>query len=50
MNKNIGFNRNVKLDWLDAAAVFLGSRIHTAAAEPFFVKEPIGLRSLDDLT
>ena len=22
MNKNIGFNRNVKLDWLDAAAVF----------------------------
>ncbi len=38
------------VDWLDAGAVFLGSRIRTRAAEPFFVKEPIGLRSLDDLT
>ena len=42
-------NRGI-VDWLDAAAVFLGSRIRTAAAEPFFVKEPLGLRSLDDLT
>jgi bacillithiol biosynthesis deacetylase BshB1 len=42
-------NRGI-IDWLDAAATFLGSRIRTAAAEPFFVKEPIGLRSLDDLT
>ena len=42
-------NREI-VDWLDAAAVFMGSRIRTAAAEPFFVKEPIGLRSLDDLT
>ena len=42
-------NRGI-IDWLDAAAAFLGSRIRTAAAEPFFVKEPIGLRSLDDLT
>ncbi len=38
------------VDWLDAGAVFLGSRIRTRAAEPFFVKEPIGLRSLDGLT
>ncbi len=42
-------NRQI-VDWLDAAAIFMGSRIRTAAAEPFFVKEPIGLRSLDDLT
>ncbi len=42
-------NRGI-IDWLDASAVFLGSRIRTSAAEPFFVKEPIGLRSLDDLT
>ena len=35
-------NRQV-VEWLDAAALFLGSRIGVAAAEPFFSREPIGL-------
>ncbi len=42
-------NRQI-VDWLDAAGTYFGSRIRTAAAEPFFVKEPLGLTSLDDLT
>ncbi len=42
-------NRKI-IDWLEAGAGYLGSRIRTAAAEPFFVKEPLGLKSLDDLT
>ncbi len=42
-------NRGI-VDWLDAAGTYFGSRIRTAAAEPFFVKEPLGLASLDDLT
>ena len=37
------------VDWLDAGAKYFGSRIRTAAAEPFLVKEPLGLKSLDDL-
>lgn len=41
-------NRRV-VEWLDAAGVYFGSRIGTAAAEPFFTKEPIGLASLDGL-
>ena len=42
-------NRQI-VDWLDAAGTYFGSRIRTSAAEPFFVKEPLGLTSLDDLT
>lgn len=37
------------VEWLDAALKFFGSRLGTAAAEPFFAKEPIGLTSLDAL-
>jgi bacillithiol biosynthesis deacetylase BshB1 len=36
-------------DALDAAGKYFGSRIGTAAAEPFFTKEPIGLTSLQSL-
>ncbi len=38
------------VEWLDAAGRYFGSRIGTASAEPFFVKEPLGLKSLEDLT
>jgi bacillithiol biosynthesis deacetylase BshB1 len=41
-------NRDV-IKWIDAANVYFGSRIGTAAAEPFFTKEPIGLSQLDGL-
>ena len=41
-------NRKV-VEWLDAANLYFGSRIGTAAAEPFFTKEPIGLTGLDSL-
>lgn len=41
-------NRPV-VEWLNAALVYFGSRIGTAAAEPFFTKEPLGLGSLDSL-
>jgi bacillithiol biosynthesis deacetylase BshB1 len=41
-------NRRV-VEWVDAAGRYFGSRIGTAAAEPFFTKEPIGLTSLDGL-
>ncbi len=41
-------NRDV-VKWIDAANIYFGSRIGTAAAEPFFTKEPIGLSSLDSL-
>ena len=41
-------NRRV-VQWIDAANVYFGSRIGTFAAEPFFTKEPIGLRGLDVL-
>ena len=41
-------NRRV-VDWIDAAGAYFGSRIGTAAAEPFFTTEPIGLGSLDSL-
>ncbi len=37
------------VDWIEAAAVYLGSRAGCAHAEPFFTKEPIALRALDDL-
>jgi bacillithiol biosynthesis deacetylase BshB1 len=38
------------VEWIDAANRYFGSRIGTAAAEPFFTKEPIGLRGLEGLT
>mgnify|MGYP002402569421 CR=1 FL=1 len=37
------------LERLDAGVTFMGSRIGTAAAEPFFTLEPLGLRGLGDL-
>ena len=42
-------NRDV-VKWIDAANVYFGSRIGTAAAEPFFTREPIGLKDLASLT
>ena len=41
-------NRRV-VEWIDAANIYFGSRIGTAAAEPFFTREPIGLASLESL-
>jgi bacillithiol biosynthesis deacetylase BshB1 len=41
-------NRKV-VEWVGAAATYLGSRIGTDAAEGFFTKEPIGLTALDGL-
>jgi len=38
-------NRAV-VEWLDASHTYFGSRIGTAAAEPFYTKEPLGLRGL----
>jgi LmbE family N-acetylglucosaminyl deacetylase len=35
-------NRQV-IEWVRAQAVYFGSRIGTAAAEPFFAREPLGL-------
>ena len=43
--------RNRKIvDWLDAGASYLGSRVNVEAAEPFLTKEPLGLRTLETLT
>ena len=36
-------------EWIASAGRFFGSRIGTAAAEPFFTREPIGLGSLDSV-
>lgn len=41
-------NRKV-VEWIDAANVYFGSRIGTAAAEPFYTKEPLGLNALAGL-
>lgn len=41
-------NRPV-VDWVEAAARYFGSRIGVEAGEPFFTKEPIGLRGLGEL-
>ncbi|GJM19231.1 MAG: hypothetical protein DHS20C14_14440 [Phycisphaeraceae bacterium] len=41
-------NRRV-LEWVGHAASFFGSRIGTAAAEPFASPEPVGLDALDGL-
>jgi hypothetical protein len=38
------------VEWIEAAGRFFGSRIGVAAAEPFFSREPIGLRGLEGLT
>ena len=42
-------NRRV-VEWIEAANKYFGSRIGVEAAEPFFTKEPVGLRGLDRLT
>lgn len=41
-------NRRI-IDWVEAAATYFGSRIGVAAGEPFFTKEPVGLRGLGEL-
>jgi bacillithiol biosynthesis deacetylase BshB1 len=41
-------NRRV-VEWVEAAATYFGSRIGTQHAEPFYTKEPIGLKALGDL-
>jgi LmbE family N-acetylglucosaminyl deacetylase len=41
-------NRQV-VDWVMAATRFFGSRIGTAAGEPFFAREPVGICGLNDL-
>jgi N-acetylglucosamine malate deacetylase 1 len=41
-------NRAV-IDWVRAQAVYFGSRIDTAAAEPFWTPEPLGLSGFADL-
>ncbi len=42
-------NRQI-VEWLDAAGRYFGSRIGTTAAEPFFTREPLGLKDLESLT
>jgi bacillithiol biosynthesis deacetylase BshB1 len=37
------------VEWLDAAAVYFGSRIGTKTGEPFFAREPLGLESFASL-
>ncbi|MBT8485372.1 MAG: bacillithiol biosynthesis deacetylase BshB1 [Phycisphaerales bacterium] len=39
----------VVVEWMDAAGRYFGSRIGSSSAEPFFTREPIGLRGLDGL-
>lgn len=41
-------NRHV-IDWLKQMNGYMGSRIGCAFAEPFFMKEPVGLTDLDSL-
>ncbi|MEO1130029.1 MAG: hypothetical protein AAFX05_10055, partial [Planctomycetota bacterium] len=41
-------NRRV-VEWVDAAMTYMGSRIGTQSAEPFFTKEPVGLTGLGGL-
>jgi bacillithiol biosynthesis deacetylase BshB1 len=41
-------NRQV-VEWLKHMNAYLGSRIGCAYAEPFFLKEPLGLNGLDEL-
>lgn len=42
-------NRRV-VEWIDAANHYFGSRIGVEYGEPFFMREPLGLGSLDSLT
>ncbi len=42
-------NRAV-VEWVRAEALYMGSRIGTAAAEPFFSQEPVGLSGLSGLS
>lgn len=42
-------NRRV-VDWVEASATYLGSRIGVEAGEGFFTKEPVGLGGLDALS
>lgn len=42
-------NRRI-LEWLDAAAIYFGSRIGAATAEPFFSRESIGIDDLSVVT
>lgn len=37
------------VEWIRAGMSYMGSRIGTKAAEPFFTKEPLGLTALSDL-
>ena len=37
------------VDWIDASAVFYGSRINAESAEPFYVKEPLGVLGFDSI-
>ena len=41
-------NRKV-VDWVEASATYLGSRIGVPAGEGFFTKEPVGLGGLESL-
>lgn len=41
-------NRKV-VDWVEASATYLGSRIGVEAGEGFFTKEPVGLSGFDEL-
>ena len=41
-------NRSI-VDWIDASATFMGSRIGAETGEPFFVREPLGFSSFNDL-
>ena len=40
-------NNRVIVDWLRQFNGYMGSRIRTAYAEPFWTREPLGLASLD---
>ncbi len=42
-------NRRV-VEWIKSANEYLGSRIGVASAEPFYTKEPLGLKGLESLT
>ena len=41
-------NRKI-VDWLEASAVFYGSRIGVDSGEPFYVHEPLGIGGLDGI-
>ena len=41
-------NRKI-VDWINASAIFFGSRIGAATGEPFYVKEPLGVKTFEGL-